>query len=92
MASLSLYAMAHPPRSNPPLRSSSDPPSPCITPSTVTIVVVVSFMVASLFSLGRSSFADRNPRRQIELDPQLAALFTSARIFFSSAAVNSFSA
>src|SRR5215203_2415747 len=37
--------MAHPPRSNPPLRSSSGPPRPCITPSTETFVVVVSFMV-----------------------------------------------
>src|SRR3712207_5239407 len=37
--------MAHPPRSNPPLRSSSDPPRPCITPSTETFVFVVSFMV-----------------------------------------------
>src|SRR5215213_2452995 len=43
--------MAHPPRSNPPLRSSSDPPSPCITPSTETFVLVVSFMVPFL-SLG----------------------------------------
>src|SRR5205823_3113954 len=37
---------AHPPRSNPPLRSSSAPPSPCITPSRVTCVTVVSFMNA----------------------------------------------
>src|ERR1051325_6250652 len=36
---------AHPPRSNPFLRSSSvAPPFPCITPSTVTCVMVVSFM------------------------------------------------
>src|SRR5215208_3437484 len=41
--------MAHPPRSNPPLRSSSGPPSPCITPSTETFVLVVSFMVAFPF-------------------------------------------
>src|SRR5438309_3220950 len=42
--SLSNTPMAHPPRSNPPLRSSSDaPPFPCITPSTVTCVMVVSF-------------------------------------------------
>src|SRR5439155_8976081 len=52
MASLSAYGVTHPPRSNPPLRSSSAPPSPCITPSTVTIVRVVSFMVAVPFSLG----------------------------------------
>src|SRR5437764_9590939 len=34
--------MAHPPRSKPPLRSSSGPPNPCITPSTETLVVVVN--------------------------------------------------
>src|SRR5688572_11219630 len=50
MASSSAYGVTHPPRSNPPLRSSSGPPSPCITPSTVTIVKVVSFMVAAPFS------------------------------------------
>src|SRR3712207_4328400 len=42
--------MAHPPRSNPPQRSSSGPPSPCITPSTETFVLIVSFMVAVPFS------------------------------------------
>src|SRR5215208_4031664 len=46
MASLSNEWVTHPPRSNPPRRSSSGPPSPCITPSTVTIVMVVSFMIA----------------------------------------------
>ena len=51
-ASLSNSGRAHPPRSNPPLRSSSDPPSPCITPSTETCVRVVSFMVADPFSPG----------------------------------------
>src|SRR5215203_980320 len=46
MVSLSATPMAHPPRSNPFLRSSSDaPPFPCITPSTVTCVMVVSLMV-----------------------------------------------
>jgi len=44
MASLSNSGVTHPPRSNPPLRSSSGPPSPCITPSTETIVVTVNFM------------------------------------------------
>jgi hypothetical protein len=39
---------SQPPRSNPPLRSSSAPPGPCITPSTDTNVVVVSFMVPIL--------------------------------------------
>src|SRR6188768_4145055 len=48
--SLSPLPRAHPPRSNPFLRSSSDaPPFPCITPSTVTCVMVVSFMVAAPF-------------------------------------------
>src|SRR5438876_12019418 len=46
--------MAHPPRSKPPLRSSSGPPNPCITPSTETLVVVVSFMVAVPSSLSLS--------------------------------------
>src|SRR5215204_7743148 len=50
MALLSNECVTHPPRSNPPLRSSSGAPSPCITPSTVTIVVVVSFTVAAPFS------------------------------------------
>src|SRR6266516_3682119 len=59
MASLSLFAMAHPPRSNPPLRSSSDPPSPCITPSTVTIVVVVSF-ISRFLSRGSSRRSTRS--------------------------------
>src|SRR5436305_5061862 len=61
MASLSAYGVTHPPRSNPPLRSSSGPPSPCITPSTVTIVMVVSFMIAVPFSLvcSRSIQPDR---------------------------------
>src|SRR5215217_7174549 len=37
---------AQPPRSNPFVRSSSvEPPLPCITPSTVTCVMVVSFMI-----------------------------------------------
>src|SRR3954465_3966367 len=52
MASLSNSGsggLAPPPRSNPFLRSSSEaPPFPCITPSTETCVVVVSFMVAIL--------------------------------------------
>src|SRR5215217_7675389 len=51
MVSLSATPMAHPPRSNPLLRSSSEaPPFPCITPSTVTCVMVVSFMIAVPFS------------------------------------------
>src|SRR5216683_2524101 len=46
---------AHPPRSNLPRSSSSGPPGPCITPSTETCVVVVSFIVAVSFSLSSSS-------------------------------------
>ena len=49
-ASSSKSGMAHPPRSNPPLRSSSDAPSPCITPSRETCVMVVSFMGSSFLS------------------------------------------
>src|SRR2546430_6577578 len=52
----SLSKWAHPPRSNTPRSSSSGPPGPCITPSTETCVVVVSFMVAVPFSLSLSSF------------------------------------
>src|SRR5262249_3358989 len=45
MVSASPTPKAHPPRSNPFLRSSSDaPPFPCMTPSTVTCVMVISFM------------------------------------------------
>src|SRR5437016_5288960 len=65
MDSLSAYGVTHPPRSKPPLRSSSAPPSPCITPSTVTIVRVVSFMVAVPFSLSSSSFDPTGPRRDL---------------------------
>src|SRR5260221_12522516 len=58
--------MAHPPRSNPPLRSSSDPPSSCIPPSTETFVVIVSFMIVVPISfgfvpLGRPSWAASHP-------------------------------
>src|SRR5258706_1296534 len=52
MASLSNSGLAHPPRSNPPLRFSSGPPFPCTTPSTETCVVVVSFMIAVPLLLG----------------------------------------
>src|SRR5918993_1118712 len=55
---LSPTPKAHPPRSKPFLRSSSDaPPFPCITPSTETCVVVVNFMIAVPFSLGAPSWA-----------------------------------
>src|SRR4029450_6359822 len=62
LVSSSPFPRAHPPRSNPFLRSSSDaPPFPCITPSTVTCVMVVSFKVAVPFSLGRPSWAASHP-------------------------------
>src|SRR3981189_838673 len=51
MASPSNSGLAHPPRSNPPSRSGCRPPFPCITPSTETCVVVVSFMIVAPFSL-----------------------------------------
>src|SRR5215213_4904509 len=59
--------MAHPPRSNPPLRSSSAAPSPCITPSTVTCVMVVSSIGSSFlsrwsFSLCRTEALQRRLR------------------------------
>src|SRR5207249_1460399 len=63
MASLSNTDATHPPRSNPPLRSSSAPPSPCITPSTVTCVTVVSFMVQSLLANERESVRSTIPRQ-----------------------------
>src|SRR5918995_2229044 len=64
--SLSNTPMAHPPRSNPFLRSSSDaPPFPCIPPSTVTCVMVVSFIVAPpLLAVFSSSFDSAGPRRR----------------------------
>ena len=43
----------HPPRSNPPRRSSSGPPGPWYTPSTVSIIVAVSFMVIAPSHSGR---------------------------------------
>src|SRR5215218_5305154 len=46
MASLSNSGLAHPPRSNPGSSFSSRPPFPCITPSTETCVLVVSFIAA----------------------------------------------
>src|SRR5215218_4091803 len=62
IVSLSPIPMAHPPRSNPFLRSSSDaPPFPCMTPSTETCVVVVNFMIAIPFPLGQPSWAASHP-------------------------------
>src|ERR671934_1905568 len=46
MASLSKSGLAHPPRPIPGSRFSPRPPFACITPSTETCVVVVSFMIA----------------------------------------------
>src|SRR5487761_1261127 len=45
LVSSSPFPRAHPPRSKPFLRSSDAAPFPCITPSMVTWVMVVSFMV-----------------------------------------------
>src|SRR2546423_5468624 len=66
MVSSSPIPKAHPPRSKPFLRSSSDaPPLPCITPSTVTCVMVVSFMSPVLLRwLGRRSI---RPDRRTDL-------------------------
>src|ERR671915_907587 len=46
LVSSSPFPRAHPPRSNPLLRSSDAAPLPCITPSRVTWVMVVSFTIA----------------------------------------------
>src|SRR6266542_4439213 len=79
--------MAHPPRSNPPLRSSSGPPRPCITPSTETFVVVVSFMVAGPFSFVWSSFGTTGPpyrsHRSCRSDvlPELRVVRRGRRVF-----------
>src|SRR5579859_3487345 len=75
MDSLSNSGLAHPPRSNPRLRSSTcSPPFPCITPSTETCVVVVSFMIAVPFSLGLPSWAAAHPcYEHLRPDPTLAS-------------------
>src|SRR5262245_40020125 len=57
--------MAHPPRSNPPRRSSSGPPSPCITPSTETFMLTVSFMAAAPFASVLSFGCCRSVRRSL---------------------------
>src|SRR6266498_1602503 len=51
MASSSKSGLAHPPRSIPGSSFSSRPPFACITPSTETWVLVVSFIVAAPSSL-----------------------------------------
>jgi hypothetical protein len=51
MASPSNSGLAHPARSNP-TSSTFGPPFACITPSTETCVVVVSFMIAVPVSSG----------------------------------------
>src|SRR5829696_7839311 len=54
--------MAHPPREKPLLRSSSVvPPFPCITPSTVTCVTVVSFIPRCPSPIGRPCWAAAHP-------------------------------
>src|SRR5215210_7005215 len=76
MASSSNSGLAHPPRSNPPLRFSSRAPFPWTTPSTETCVVVVSFMSGAPFSLVWSSFGTTGPphraRRNVRPDPPRA--------------------
>ena len=52
--SLSKCGMAHPPRSNPPHSPPPAAESPCITPSTETFMLTVSFMVMVPFSSGWS--------------------------------------
>src|SRR6266545_1120305 len=69
----SLSKWAHPPRSNTPRSSSSGPPGPCITPSTETCVVVVSFMASSLLSLRAAC------RRRADWRSRLRVWFTCAR-------------
>src|SRR5688572_3225853 len=57
--SSSPYAAVHPPRSNPPRRSSSGPPGPWYTPSTLSIIDAVSFMVIAPSHRGRRWLDDR---------------------------------
>jgi hypothetical protein len=57
--------MAHPSRSNPAARSIADKLFPCITPSTETCVVVVSFTIAPLLL----SFRDPTPLCSTYGDP-----------------------
>src|SRR5207244_7351041 len=73
---------AHPPRSNLPRSSSSGPPGACITPSTETCVVVVSFTVAVSFSLSSSllGYATWSQRHYPPLDLMLDRLFGEDRI------------
>src|SRR6266704_3630982 len=67
MASLSNSGLAHPPRSNPGSRSGCRPPFPCITPSTETCVVVVSFMMAVPFSVGTPLAGGLSPLQRTPL-------------------------
>ena len=70
MASLSNSGLAHPPRSNPGSRSGCRPPFPCITPSTETCVVVVSFMTRFPSPWGRPSWAASHPcNEHLRRDP-----------------------
>src|SRR3954452_10279044 len=70
---------AHPPRSKPFLRSSSvAPPLLCLTPSTVTCVMVVSLMTALPFSVGRTWWAASPPYyERPRADPTPPSLFLS---------------
>src|SRR6266704_1707720 len=84
MASLSNSGLAHPPRSNPPLRFSSVPPFPCTTPSTETCVVFVSFIIAVAFSLGRPSWAASHPcHEHLRPDPPTPPGFLSRAFWYA---------
>src|ERR1700722_1330930 len=77
--------LAHPPRSNPPLRSSSVAwPFPCITPSTVTCVMVVSFMIAVPFFLGPSWAASHPCYEHPGRDPTPPRGFLSTTFWYAS--------
>src|SRR3954447_2828995 len=73
--------LAPPPRSNPFLRSSSDaPPFPCITPSTETCVVVVSFKVAILPFVGVLVARGSVGEQGVHLAVRLLQTFGRARV------------
>src|SRR6185312_16844629 len=83
MDSLSNSGLAHPPRSNPRLRSSScSPPFPCITPSTDTWIVVVSFMSSPV--VWGPSWAVSHPRHeQLRPDPTPPHGFPSGTFWYA---------
>ena len=77
--SSSPFPRAHPPRSNPFLRSSDAAPFPCITPSMVTCVMVVSFM-SPFLSRGAAPCGRPHPHNERHRpDPTLPGLTTRRR-------------